>query len=96
MKIEGKPNLNLEITICLNESEARALDALAGYDIESFLSTFYEKIGKSYLHPHEGGLRSLFAAIRQSPNGISATLNRMDECRAVWNGAKRAIDTMRT
>ena len=41
MKIEGRPKLELEMTIRLNESEARALDALAGYGDDSFVKAFY-------------------------------------------------------
>ena len=90
MKIEGRPNLDLCITIRLTEEEALALDALAGYDEEAFLATFYEKMGKAYLQPHEEGLRSLFKSIRDT-SGIRSVLNRMEDCRRVWNGTKQAV-----
>ncbi|HUX11236.1 MAG TPA: hypothetical protein VMW51_11365 [Terriglobia bacterium] len=91
MKIEGRPDLGIDLMIRLTESEARALDALAGYNFETFLETFYQKIGRAYLEPHEDGLRSLFIAIRDK-SGIRAVLSRMDACRSVWNGTKVAID----
>lgn len=50
-------------TITFGESELRALDAMTGYGVEAFLKVFYEKLGKSYMQPHEQGLRDLFAAI---------------------------------
>lgn len=90
MKIEGRPELGLEIVIRLNESEARALYALAGYSIECFLETFYEQMGKAYLQPHEKGLRTLFAAIHEAVGGI---LNRMTDCRRVWDGTYSTVKT---
>ena len=94
MKIEGRPELGIDITIRLTESEARALDALAGYDFEAFLDVFYQKMGKAYLQPHEDGLRSLFIAIRDK-SGIRTLLSRMEVCRSVWLGTKVAIDAGR-
>lgn len=51
------------ITFVLSKSEAKALDAIAGYGTEPFLKVFYEKMGQSYLKPHEKGLVSLFSRI---------------------------------
>lgn len=60
------------IVLKLTEEETRAIDALAGYGIDSFLETFYHKMGRSYLEPYEQGLRSLFITIRtELPKHIS-------------------------
>lgn len=56
--------LDASITLTLNEQEARALNAIAGYGIKPFLEVFYDKMGKHYLKPHEEGLKSLFEAAR--------------------------------
>ena len=85
MKIDGRPTLHLEIVISLTETEARALDAIAGYDTEAFLKVFYSEMGAAYLQPHEEGLRSLFSAIRNS-SGISSILSRMRKTRDTWEG----------
>ncbi len=53
------------ITITFSEEEARALDALAGYDMDSFLRIFYAELGKHYMEPHENGMRSVFKDIRE-------------------------------
>jgi hypothetical protein len=55
--------LDFKTRLDLNESESRALDALAGYGTDSFLKIFYEKMGRHYLEPYEDGLRSLFEKI---------------------------------
>jgi hypothetical protein len=63
--ITSKPTVTVEATIRLNEQEIAALDALAGYGTEAFLKVFYEKLGQSYLKPHEDGLRSVFETVRK-------------------------------
>jgi hypothetical protein len=50
-------------TLTLTEQELGALDALAGYGVEGFLTAFYTTMGRSYLQPYEKGLRSLFETI---------------------------------
>lgn len=75
-------NLTINLELFLNESETRALDALAGYDIEKFLKVFYQEMGKHYLQPHEKGLRELFARINK-------------ECRPVISVIDEARDALR-
>ena len=60
--ILGRPKVELKIALELNEEEARALEAIIGYNVNSFLETFYTKMGKAYLEPYEKGVRSLFEA----------------------------------
>ena len=82
MKIEGRPKVNLEISIRLTEDEAGALDALFGYDVESFLRAFYREMGRCYLEPHEAGLRSLHA----QRGLLSVWLTRAKNARKVFSG----------
>lgn len=81
MKIQDQPTVQLEVTIKLTEAEVRALEALAGYDVEAFLKTFYTYMGRHYLEPHEHGLRSLFKAVRET---LPAQLRRIDSARAMF------------
>jgi DNA-binding ferritin-like protein (Dps family) len=58
--LRSKPEIVLKMTLELNEIEVRALEAIVGYDIESYLRVFYKEMGKAYLEKYEEGLRSLF------------------------------------
>jgi hypothetical protein len=69
------PFVQVGATIKLTEPELRALEALAGYGDDAFLSTFYIHLGKNYLQPHEAGIKSLFAVIRADLNPILARAN---------------------
>ena len=88
-KIEQKPKVGVFALFVLEEQEMAALEALASYNIEYFLSTFYEKMGRSYLEPHEGGLRLLFDSVRRD---IPPILRRAKEARDVFSGEKIAIN----
>jgi hypothetical protein len=79
--ISQKPTVQVQATFQLDEEEMRALDALAGYGTEVFLKTFYEKLGREYLEPHENGLRKLFKTVRDA---IPAILERADEARKAF------------
>jgi hypothetical protein len=59
-----KPTLNVTIAFEVNESEARALDALAGYGDDAFIQAFYVNLGRSYMEKHESGLRTFLESIR--------------------------------
>jgi len=65
-------------TITFGESELRALDALTGYGIDQFLKVFYDKLGVTYMKPHEQGLRDLFATINPP---VGEALNQVDKVR---------------
>lgn len=68
--------LNVKITLDVSESEARAMEALAGYGTKPFLNVFYKHMGRHYLEPHESGLASLFSKIRaQLPHELTAIDN---------------------
>lgn len=63
-------------TLTLSETEIRALDALTGYGVEGFLTTFYEKMGKHYMQPHEAGMRSLFKTVGAQVSGPLKDIDR--------------------
>ncbi len=93
MKVEPKTTLTWNVTITIDESEARALDALAGYGTDEFIKTFYEKMGKSYLQPHEKGLQRLFASIRKQ---ICPALGEIDEVRkTIKQNREKALKELR-
>lgn len=78
---EFKPQatVKFQIYVALDESQARALDALAGYGADEFIKQFYEHLGKHYMEPHEDGLRSLLKEIRHV---IPSQLKQVDRARA--------------
>lgn len=82
--------MGLEVVLIISESEARALDALAGYGDDAFIKQFYEHLGKHYMEPHEKGLRLFLKTIREG-SGIGSVLSRMDDARQVFDGSKVAL-----
>ncbi|MHC4179286.1 MAG: hypothetical protein ACYSWU_17370 [Planctomycetota bacterium] len=62
----------------INEVEARALDALAGYGDNAFIEAFYEKLGKAYMRNHEDGLRSFLTTIRDV---VTPAIGMVDDAR---------------
>lgn len=80
MKLQAIPTVGMQIKVTLTENEARALDALAGYGDEAFLEHFY-KMGTHYLKPHEDGIKTLFAGIREI---LPQHLHAAEEARRVF------------
>jgi hypothetical protein len=70
--------IGTRITLELTEQEARALDAIFGYNVDVFLRVFYERMGKHYVQPHEDGVRSLHKTIR---GVLSKPLSEVDKLR---------------
>lgn len=81
--ITQKPEVKLEVIFKVDESEARALDALVGYGDDAFIKQFYEFLGKGYLEPHEAGLRKFFKSIREM---LPCILNRATDARKTFEG----------
>lgn len=82
---KGHPKIGVTAMLALNEQEMAALAALACYGTDSFLVTFYEKMGRSYLQPHEAGLRTLFDMAR---NEIPPLLSRVEKARSTFEGGR--------
>ena len=87
-RLEDRATVEVTVTLHLTEAEIGALDALAGYGDKAFLDVFYEHLGRAYLHPHEGGLRSLFEAVRGQAGGI---IRRAQAARDAYAKADPAI-----
>lgn len=84
--VQGAANVELRLTLQIDEQEARALDAMAGYGDDAFVKAFYDKLGKAYMEQHENGLRSFLKSIRDfMPN----LLIRADDARSAFKGPKR-------
>lgn len=77
-RISNRTRVHFTVTMQLDEEQARALDALVGYGVDSFLDCFYEGLGRGYLEPYEAGLRRLFAAVGEE---VSPELYRIDAAR---------------
>lgn len=70
--------VKFQVYVALDEPQARALEALAGYGADEFIRQFYEHLGRHYMEPHEDGLRSLLKEIRRV---IPAQLKQVDRAR---------------
>lgn len=81
-EIDSRPTIEVKIIISLNESEARALAALTGYNFSDFRDAFYAKLGRNYLEPHEDGLFSLFKSIKEI---MPREFKKIDEARKLFN-----------
>lgn len=80
-----KSGVKVSITFEVDEEEARALDALAGYGDDSAIAAFYAGCGRHYLQPHERGLRKFLSEVREA---VSPVLNEADRLRGVLRDAK--------
>lgn len=87
MKITAAPRIDLQVQFNVNEDEARALDALACYGDDAFIERFYETLGRSYMEPHEQGLRTFFKTIREQ---MPAILGRANTARKAFEGNANA------
>lgn len=81
-KIVELPVVTVTAKFTVTEGELRALDALAGYGDNAFINTFYEKMGRTYLQPHELHLREFLKSIRDIAGPI---LSRADAARKAFN-----------
>ena len=68
-EVKSKITLDLKIHLELSLEEAKALESITGYGVDEFLKGYYKQLGKSYLQPHEKGVRSLFKRIKESLPG---------------------------
>lgn len=87
MKIEQRPRVECECTIRLTEGEMRFLDAMVGYGWKSFIETFEQHMGQSYVRDHKKHGAEFFQTVREQ---IPPILARIDDARAVFTGEKVA------
>lgn len=76
----AKPTLNVTVAFEVNESEARALDALAGYGDDAFIQALYVHLGRAYMENHGSGLRTFLQSIRDI---VRPGLSVIDKARKV-------------
>lgn len=81
-KVAAQPMIGVKITFTVSESEARALDALAGYGEDAFVKAFYEFLGEGYMKPHEDGLREFLGSIRDV---VNPALERLNDAKLVFD-----------
>lgn len=77
-KASVNPIITVVVRFEINEQEARALDALAGYGDDAFIEAFYEKLGKVYMQKHEAGLREFLKSIRTV---VGPAISKVDTAR---------------
>lgn len=70
--------ITMEVTLVLNEREARALNALTSYGFDDFLNALYTKLGRTYIEPYQDGLASLFTRCRET---ITPTIKDIEDAR---------------
>ena len=80
-KVTQAAQIGLSVHLTINEQEARALEALAGYGIKEFINTFYKEMGHHYLEPHEKGLVSFLEMVKDQ---IPTMLSRADRAREAF------------
>lgn len=76
IKLEAQ--VTTTVTIKLSESEARALQAIAGYGVDNFVNEFYKTMGEHYLKPHVEGLKTLLKGVNDV---IVPALSEVDRAR---------------
>ena len=69
--------VEMSVRLTLTEEEAQALHNLPAYGTDVFLEMYYSRLGKTYLEPHEAGLRSLFEKARR----LAVPLQRSEDVR---------------
>jgi hypothetical protein len=75
----SKVDVRISVTFTINEEEARALDALAGYGDQAAIDAFYKYCGSHYMKPYESGLRQFLVGIRRI---VTPALEKADRARA--------------
>ena len=86
-KVNSTSQFEFQVTLRLNETEARALLEITAYGSENFLHVFYKNLGQDGLRPHEKGVHSLFDLLRVE---LPKHLKKFDDMRDVWKGEKSA------
>lgn len=84
--VVSQPDIKVSCTFTVSEQEMRALDALAGYGDDTFIKTFYEKMGTTYLKPHEHGLREFLKSIRAV---VAPSIKQIDSVRKFINEGEK-------
>ena len=79
--IHSRSRIEVKITLSLNEEEARALEALAGYGHKDFVERFYEKFGRHYMEGHEEGLMSFLKSVTEI---MPRELKKIDKAREAF------------
>lgn len=80
-RIITNAHVELHLQFVVNEAEARALEAMAGYGVDNFVKAFYQRLGESYMQKHEAGLRSFLKAVKDE---IPVVLVKVDEARKAF------------
>jgi len=80
--ISSKLEIELTVNLTLSEIEARALQAMTVYGVDSFLKGYYKQLGKHHIKPYEEGFRILFPSINKQ---LSSHFDKVDKARALCN-----------
>jgi hypothetical protein len=81
-RAEGKAFMKLEVTLYLDETEVRYLNAMAGYSDSALNSALETVTGKN---KHQAGFYSFLAMCRAE---LGETIRKLDAARKVFEGDK--------
>jgi hypothetical protein len=84
--VKASSTVKLSVTLELTEEEAIALNEMTKYGIDSFLKGYYKFLGKHYMQPFEGGMRSLFKTIDSE---LPPHLKRIADAREIFDMPKQ-------
>jgi hypothetical protein len=80
-KFRSTGKFEFEMSVTITEAEARALDALSGYDNNAFMEFFYKHMGRHYMEPHDAGMRLFLSSIRGE---VAGHIARCDAAREAF------------
>lgn len=80
-KITETAEISITATFTISEGELRALDALTGYGVDSFMECFYKHMGATYMKPYDKDMREFLKSIREIAGPI---LSRANEARKIF------------
>ncbi len=79
MKSEPIITVKFELSLKIDEKEAKALETMISYGFDNFKNAFYDKLGSWYMQPYEDGLRSVFHSIDTQIRPQLAQLEKIKE-----------------
>jgi len=83
VEVLSRSKIEMTVTLTLPEDEARALVEITKYGANAFLKGYYKHLGRSYLAPYEGDVKTLFESINAQ---LPSHLKKVDNARRIFNG----------
>lgn len=81
--------IDTKIILELTVAEAAALNMMTTYGIVEFLKGYKEKLGRTYIEPHEQGLTDLFKTVKET---LPSQLTKIE---TFQRDIDQAVDTLK-